>query len=72
MGRMDEWTRLMSSKLQRLNDVLGCCDRSLCPADHPEDEVRRKSTIVGDTDAFFFRIYIFTTPDVALFLFCAR
>ncbi|CBJ33016.1 PhyA2 [Ectocarpus siliculosus] len=38
VGKVDEWTRLLRSKLQKLNDVLGCCDRSLCPADHPEDQ----------------------------------
>lgn len=40
VGKVDEWTRLLRSKLQKLNDVLGCCDRSLCPADHPEDQVQ--------------------------------
>eukprot|EP00903_Cladosiphon_okamuranus_P009239 g8818.t1 len=38
VGKVDEWTRLLRSKLQKLNDVLGCCDRSLCPADHPADQ----------------------------------
>eukprot|EP00904_Undaria_pinnatifida_P007161 jgi/Undpi1/3575/HiC_scaffold_16.g06947.m1 len=38
VGKVDEWTRLLRSKLEKLNDVLGCCDRSLCPADLPEDQ----------------------------------
>ncbi|CAN0039198.1 unnamed protein product, partial [Choristocarpus tenellus] len=38
VGEVDEWTRLMKSKLEKLNEVLGCCDRSLCPPDHPEDQ----------------------------------
>ncbi|CAM9167552.1 unnamed protein product [Ascophyllum nodosum] len=38
VGKVDEWTRLMKTKLEKLNDVLGCCDRSLCPADLPEDQ----------------------------------
>lgn len=40
VGKVDEWTRLLRSKLQKLNDVLGCCDRSLCPDDHPVDQAR--------------------------------
>lgn len=39
VGKVDEWTRLLKTKLEKLNDVLGCCDRSLCPADLPEDQV---------------------------------
>lgn len=39
VGNVDEWTRLMKDKLMKLNDVLGCCDRSLCPDNLDEDEV---------------------------------
>lgn len=43
VGKVDEWTRLLKSKLQKLNDLLGCCDHSLCPEGHPKDQVRPSS-----------------------------
>lgn len=37
VGKVNEWTRLLKSKLVKLNDVLGCCDSSLCGL--PEGQV---------------------------------
>ncbi|CAM9585703.1 unnamed protein product, partial [Discosporangium mesarthrocarpum] len=38
VGEVDEWTRLLRPQLEKLNEVLGCCDRSLCGPEHPEDQ----------------------------------